>query len=326
MASPAQITEDEAALYDRQIRLWGLEAQQRMRNSNILVAGMRALSNEVCKNLVLAGVGAITILDHEAVTAEDLGAQFFLTEADLGKNRAQAAAERVRLLNPRVTITADTDHVSSKSKEFLADFDVVCLINNPDSKTLAAHSFLTSRHPQPRSYASTPFAAPTKELFMLQGPQACWDIFSATLDYILSLSHLHRYGHILPPYLLGPQNHFRERKGDATSKNQEPETKRTKKVEYFSSFECSIQHTWSHVPTKKLKKRVSPTRHISCLAIFLTFNRLSIVLFKFQNVHSRLPIPGSADDLTFLKSLRDTHLKSIGVVDPLEVVSDDLVE
>jgi ubiquitin-like 1-activating enzyme E1 A len=57
-----------------------------MRNSSILISGIRGLSNEVCKNLVLAGVGSITIIDHNIVMEEDLGAQFLITEQDLGKN------------------------------------------------------------------------------------------------------------------------------------------------------------------------------------------------------------------------------------------------
>lgn len=64
--------------------------QNRMRNASILVAGMRALSNEVCKNIVLAGVGSITILEHEKITEQDLGAQFFLRETDLGRNVKQS--------------------------------------------------------------------------------------------------------------------------------------------------------------------------------------------------------------------------------------------
>jgi ubiquitin-like 1-activating enzyme E1 A len=47
---------------------------------------MRALSDEICKNLALAGVSSITLLDSELVTEEDLGAQFFLSEEDIGKN------------------------------------------------------------------------------------------------------------------------------------------------------------------------------------------------------------------------------------------------
>ena len=57
-----------------------------MRKSSILIVGIRGLSNEVCKNLVLAGVGAVTLLDHEIVKEEHLGAQFFVNKDDVGKN------------------------------------------------------------------------------------------------------------------------------------------------------------------------------------------------------------------------------------------------
>ncbi|KAG0289543.1 SUMO-activating enzyme subunit 1 [Linnemannia gamsii] len=121
------ITEDEAALYDRQIRLWGLEAQHRMRNASILIAGMRALSNEVCKNIILAGVGSITILEHESVIEEDLGAQFLLRQEDIGRNRGEAAAEKARLLNPRVKVIVDQEDIAQKPDSYFTQFNIVCL-------------------------------------------------------------------------------------------------------------------------------------------------------------------------------------------------------
>lgn len=47
---------------------------------------MKALANEVAKNLVLAGIGSLTIIDHELVTEEDLGAQFFVSQEHIGQN------------------------------------------------------------------------------------------------------------------------------------------------------------------------------------------------------------------------------------------------
>lgn len=58
----------------------------RIRNANILLISIKALANEIAKNLVLAGIGSITLADHEVVTEDDLGAQFFISEADVGKN------------------------------------------------------------------------------------------------------------------------------------------------------------------------------------------------------------------------------------------------
>lgn len=54
--------------------------------AHILIANVRALSNEVCKNLALAGVASITLLDHGIVKEYDLGSQFLLREDDIGKN------------------------------------------------------------------------------------------------------------------------------------------------------------------------------------------------------------------------------------------------
>ncbi|KAG9777783.1 E1 ubiquitin-activating protein aos1 [Exophiala dermatitidis] len=139
MAPPQTISADEIALYDRQIRLWGMQVQQRLRQANILLIGMRGLGNEIAKNLVLAGVGTLTILDHGIVTEEDLGSQFLITEANIGQNRAQAALPELQKLNPRVHLYTDPDDIKEKLPEYFHSFeitiatgltlDVLCNIN-----------------------------------------------------------------------------------------------------------------------------------------------------------------------------------------------------
>ncbi|KAL1972069.1 hypothetical protein VTN31DRAFT_7288 [Thermomyces dupontii] len=119
------ISADEIALYDRQIRLWGVKAQEKLRSSKILLITFKALANEVAKNLVLAGIGSLTILDHETVTEEDLGSQFFVSAEHIGQNRAQAAYPQLHAMNPRVQLHADTDDVRTKPPEYFAGFDVV---------------------------------------------------------------------------------------------------------------------------------------------------------------------------------------------------------
>ncbi|KAJ5736530.1 DNA damage tolerance protein rad31 [Penicillium malachiteum] len=126
-----QISADEIALYDRQIRLWGMQAQEKIRSANILLITVKALANEVAKNLVLAGIGSLTIIDHEPVTESDLDASFFLEEAHRdeeiikqGKNRAEVAGPQIKQMNPRVKLTVDTDDVRTKQPEFFAQFDI----------------------------------------------------------------------------------------------------------------------------------------------------------------------------------------------------------
>ena len=56
-----------------------------MRSARILLITFKALANEIAKNLVLAGIGALTILDHEVVTETDLAAQFLVSQENLGQ-------------------------------------------------------------------------------------------------------------------------------------------------------------------------------------------------------------------------------------------------
>ncbi|KAF9778751.1 hypothetical protein BJ322DRAFT_1102092 [Thelephora terrestris] len=125
--APVQITEDEAALYDRQIRLWGLEAQQRMRNATILVLTIRGLATEVVKNIVLAGVGKLIIADNEEVKEEDLGTGFFFRDEDVGRKRVDAARPRVESLNPLVAIEAVSEYSDESLVKLIEQVDLVCM-------------------------------------------------------------------------------------------------------------------------------------------------------------------------------------------------------
>ncbi|KAI0051118.1 hypothetical protein FA95DRAFT_1554933 [Auriscalpium vulgare] len=138
-SAPLQITEDEAAVYDRQIRLWGLEAQQRMRNASILVVKLRGLATETIKNIVLAGIGKLTIVDGENVSEEDLGAGFFFREDDVGKKRVDAAKARIEGLNPLVNVeTIPTASVLERDKldGLVQSVDLVCVTDSDRDFTI----------------------------------------------------------------------------------------------------------------------------------------------------------------------------------------------
>ncbi|WEW56630.1 E1 ubiquitin-activating protein aos1 [Emydomyces testavorans] len=138
------ISADEIALYDRQIRLWGVKAQEKIRTAKILLISLKAIGNEIAKNLVLAGIGSLTILDDGIAREEDLGAQFFISEDSIGQSvwdipvdrfsrwtkansfqRAEAAAPQIRQMNPRVQLHVDTSDVKMKPAEYFAAFDII---------------------------------------------------------------------------------------------------------------------------------------------------------------------------------------------------------
>lgn len=126
-----KLTAEEAAVYDRQIRLWGVEAQQRLRKARVLLVGMSSLGNEICKNILLAGIKHLTILDDKPLTENDFDSQFFSPQEDIGKNRAVASLARSNDLNPMVEVVADKESIHEKNEEYFNNFDVVCMNDFP---------------------------------------------------------------------------------------------------------------------------------------------------------------------------------------------------
>ncbi|MCJ1307547.1 hypothetical protein MMC25_001193 [Agyrium rufum] len=113
------ISADEIALYDRQIRLWGVQAQE------------NGLGTEIAKNLVLAGIGSLTIQDDLTVTEEDLASQFFISEENIGMNRAEAALPAVQRLNPRVKLATVITPILAIAPEAFTPFSLIIATDLP---------------------------------------------------------------------------------------------------------------------------------------------------------------------------------------------------
>lgn len=57
-----------------------------MHNARILLVGLDGLGAEIAKNIILAGVKSVTIVDNKTVSSYDYGAQFFVRSAEIGMN------------------------------------------------------------------------------------------------------------------------------------------------------------------------------------------------------------------------------------------------
>ena len=120
------------AVYDRQIRLWGHEAQNRIQNSKVLVCGITGLSAEVCKNLVLAGVN-IHIWDDQKVATKHLLSIIGLNYSKLSEVQAKNTylAEfflpYIKSLNTLAESQAFTCPLSQLSESFLSEYNMIII-------------------------------------------------------------------------------------------------------------------------------------------------------------------------------------------------------
>ncbi len=92
--------------YARQMRLpeVGEAGQARIAAARILVVGAGGLGCPVLQYLAAAGAGRLTIVDHDTVEESNLHRQPLYRMADLGRPKAEAAAEAIAGLNPEVTV------------------------------------------------------------------------------------------------------------------------------------------------------------------------------------------------------------------------------
>lgn len=81
--------------------------QDKIKNAHIMVVGCGALGNEVLKHLALSGVGHIVVVDFDVVEHDNLSHSLLFTrnDAQQGRRKVDAVAERMHTLNPHIRIT-----------------------------------------------------------------------------------------------------------------------------------------------------------------------------------------------------------------------------
>ncbi|KAJ5070782.1 hypothetical protein M0811_01763 [Anaeramoeba ignava] len=118
------INQEEEDQYSRQLLMLGKEAMLKMAQSKVLLVGLSGLGAEIAKNVILARVKKITLWDKELTQIEDLSANFFLTEEDIGKNRVEVSYSKFAELNEHVQVDFSTKELD---EEFIKEYTVVVL-------------------------------------------------------------------------------------------------------------------------------------------------------------------------------------------------------
>jgi len=98
----ANFSQSELEQYHRHLILqeFGIEKQQRLKDSKVLVVGAGGLGCPVLLYLAAAGIGTIGIIDFDTVDKSNLQRQVLYTQSDIGKAKATVAKEKILALNP----------------------------------------------------------------------------------------------------------------------------------------------------------------------------------------------------------------------------------
>ncbi len=114
--------------YSRHILLneVGVEGQERILQARVLVIGVGGLGSPAALYLATAGVGHLTLVDHDTVDLTNLQRQIAHTEARVGQPKVESARQALLAINPELQITTLAERADAQRLDTLvADADVV---------------------------------------------------------------------------------------------------------------------------------------------------------------------------------------------------------
>lgn len=122
------LNEEQIQRYSRHILLKdvGGKGQLKLLNGKVLIIGAGGLGAPVALYLTAAGIGTIGIADADVVDVTNLQRQVIHFTPDVGKPKVESAAEKIRAINPDVTVKTYQEWVSAANiAGLIAEYDFI---------------------------------------------------------------------------------------------------------------------------------------------------------------------------------------------------------
>lgn len=122
------MNDDEIERYARHLVLKeiGGPGQQRLKAASVVIVGAGGLGGPAALYLAAAGIGTITLIDHDAISLDNLQRQIQFTTRDVGRSKAEIAGAALSKLNPLINIrTIPAELTAGNARAVLAGADIV---------------------------------------------------------------------------------------------------------------------------------------------------------------------------------------------------------
>ena len=129
LVSPAEtLTVDEVKRYSRHLIIpdVGMDGQKRLKHAKVLCVGAGGLGSPALMYLAAAGVGTLGIVEFDTVDESNLQRQIIHGQSDVGRSKAQSAADSVREINPYTQINIHEVRLDSDNvMDLFSQYDLI---------------------------------------------------------------------------------------------------------------------------------------------------------------------------------------------------------
>ena len=99
--------------------LLGSNAMEKLKNARVAVFGLGGVGGYVVEALARSGVGALDLVDHDTISRTNINRQILATVDTVGLPKAEAAALRVKAINPDCDVRAvQTFYLPETAEQF----------------------------------------------------------------------------------------------------------------------------------------------------------------------------------------------------------------
>ncbi len=123
-----RLTNEQILRYSRHLILpeVGMAGQKKLRAASVLIIGAGGLGCPIALYLTAAGIGRLGLVDFDVVDRTNLQRQILYGESVVGVPKVEAAAERLKDLNPDVEIETYPERLTSENAlQIMSDYDII---------------------------------------------------------------------------------------------------------------------------------------------------------------------------------------------------------
>lgn len=119
-------------------RLYGLELRKRFQNATVVVAGLGGVGSWAAEALARTGIGHLVLVDFDHISEGNTNRQLHALEGEYGKAKVQAMGDRIRLINPDITLTSWDEFLEPDNLDQIIPPDALVLDATDSVKTKIA--------------------------------------------------------------------------------------------------------------------------------------------------------------------------------------------